>query len=358
MPVVAISGCIVPPPLPTVAGPEADLIGRLRGCIVTQGRLESGSLSTIRVVSIPSLAKRVITPSMPYRITCVKSLSGPDSAGRIAFVQDEPAADRFNLVKIIHLDGTGEREITRIPAGTPAGIHPWRDPGMGRYICLSPVAGRLAFIRDLRGRQMPRVFCQVGTLETWDVEAASKLRVVGPAVDWGLSWFPDGRRIAYIALHPRHRVPLPAPGDTFGASGSRKLECWDEVPAVVVLDVETGETTIAGLGLFPVVSSDGMKILVRDLEGTTRAIDISTGRYSKIEPPGICGPVIAYLHDDLLVYQSRPTEGQPVRRSWAGSFRSGIQMLPIKVCDLSTGGFQTIMEAVDPRHAVSFGTAP
>jgi hypothetical protein len=94
---------------------------------------------------------------------------------------------------------------------------------------------------------------------------------------------------------------------------------------------------------------------VRDREDTLRAFDVATGTWIAVSPPGFRGALIAYLPGDLVIYQSRPTQGRPVIRSPYGSFRAGIQMLPIKISDLSTGRFQTIIEAVDPRNPMAFG---
>src|SRR6267143_1961634 len=83
---VLSSGCILwppPPPLPTIPGPEAtDLVEGLHGYLVTPDRLESGYLSTIRVVALPSMNEHTIAP-----IRYVHGLSGPDREGRIAFIQ-------------------------------------------------------------------------------------------------------------------------------------------------------------------------------------------------------------------------------------------------------------------------------
>jgi len=357
------TGCMLgppPPPLSTVPGPEATgLAERLSGYLVTPARLESGGLSAIRVVALPSLKEHVIRPAMPDGNRFVHGLSGPDEEGRIAVIQKAlHRHDLDYLVKVIHVDGSGEREIARGPAKTPGGKHEWLDPGIGDRVSISPVRGRVAFIRDLRARQLPGVHTKVGNLEIRDVKTAERLFTNPGAVDWGIAWFPDGRRVVHVELLPGDQVPMPDRDEAFGKAGKQNFQGWSNVPAIVTLDVETRERKVVGLGIDPVVSANGDRILVRDLAGSLRAIDLGTAKYSTIELPGLFGEVVAALPGDWVVYRSRPTDGQPVQRSPYGSFRAGIQMLPIKVCDPSTGEFETIIEAVDPRHEVSYGPKP
>jgi WD40-like Beta Propeller Repeat len=342
-------GCILGPPphpVPTVRGSEAaDLVQRMRGYLIWPDRSESNELSAIRVLTLSSMKEHKITPSTSDGSRFVHALSGPDRMGRIAFIQSG-IAHQPHIVKVINVDGSGEREIERAPAMAAGGRHPWLDPGIGEHISISPVGGRVAFIRERHGA--------VGTLEVLNLETLERDCTTPGAVDWGISWSPDGRRIAYVEYLPREQVPMP--GDaTFKEMGIRHFESREEVPAIVTLGLDTRQRTVIGPGLQPVVSAGGEEIIVRDFSGNSCAIEIASGKYVPINPPGILGAVVAYLPGGLVLYQSRPTEGQPVEQSPYGSFRAGMQMLPIKVCDPSTGAFQTIIKAVDPRHQVSYG---
>ena len=148
---------------------------------------------------------------------------------------------------------------------------------------------------------------------------------------------------------------MPGEDDTFGKAGDQNFQGWDDVPAVVELNTETLDAKVIGLGIDPVVSAAGDEVLVRDLSGDLRVIHLATGKYSSIEVPGLYGEVLASLRGKRVIYLSRLTEGQAVERSPYGSFKAGIQLLPIKVCNLSTGEFQTIIEGTDPRNQVSYG---
>lgn len=355
---VLSSGCILgPPPAPhaTVPAPEeTGLVERLSGYLILPARLEDRGLSAIRVVALPSMDEHVIRPTMPGGTRYIHALSGPDREGRIAFIQSAPGEPY--LVKTVRVDGSGEREIVQVQETAPGGKHEWLDPGIGDQVSISPVRGRIAFVRDLLGRQMPGAYTTVGTLEVRDIETLDTACKQGGAVDWGISWFPDGRRVAYVEFVRRDRVPMPDEDDTFGKSGDQNFQGWDDVPAVVQLNVETLDTKVIGLGIDPVVSAAGDEVFVRDPSGDLRVIHLATGKYSKIEVSGLRGAVLACLRGKSVIYRSRLTEGQAVERSPYGSFRAGIQLLPLKVCNLSTGEFQTIIEGTDPRHQVSYGS--
>src|SRR5438552_3869373 len=84
-----------------------------------------------------------------------------------------------------------------------------------------------------------------------------------PALDEGLSWFPDGKRLAYVKLIPRQEAE-----DHFsnlGDFGSNFKE-WEKVPAVHVFDTETGKKSFLHLGWHPQVSTDGKNVLVSDFD--------------------------------------------------------------------------------------------
>ena len=74
-----------------------------------------------------------------------------------------------------------------------------------------------------------------------------------------MSWLPDGRRLMYVRLVPRDELPNPAIGlEYFGGY----VKGWSAVPAVYILDTETGQSDFLQVGWNPVACFDGKTILV------------------------------------------------------------------------------------------------
>jgi hypothetical protein len=197
----------------------------------------------------------------------------------------------------------------------------------------------------------PGAYLQQGNLEIWDITNVRTVESPGTALDKQMSWFPDGRRLAYVRLLPAAEVlRVHAGADGFGATFSK----WHEVPAVFVYG--SGESTLLHLGWDPVVSSDGSRVLVSDYDGKHRLVNVDSGSSMPVDWPGSWGPVIALLEARFVLYRGLLTEGAEAKWSNYGSpLASRWELLPIKVSDLTTGRFQTITDPFDPRSAVSYG---
>ena len=71
---------------------------------------------------------------------------------------------------------------------------------------------------------MPKAFLNVGKLEIWDVLRKKPLAVDTKALNEPMSWFPDGKRLAYVRLVPRNQLLDPPLGlDEFGKYGGRVM---------------------------------------------------------------------------------------------------------------------------------------
>jgi hypothetical protein len=172
-----------------------------------------------------------------------------------------------------------------------------------------------------------------------------------------MSWFPEGRRLAHVRLVPRDQLPEPPLGlEEFGKYGGM---VWDEVPAVYVLDIESGTSTFLHVGWTPIVSSDGEKVLVGgyndQMELCWRRLTVASKRSEPIRWPGDYGDAIA-LPDDVVVYWGLPTTGAPIKYTQGNSALRGPKlMLTLKVATIDSTRFQTVVPAIDPRSLVSFG---
>ena len=349
-------------PEPTVDGPEArDIVGRVAGYIVI-GR----GTSEIAALSLPTMRETVVRPE-PKEETdfypTVHALSGPDAEGRIAYIEDhffvKNEADRKHLLKTVKVDGTGDTEVFSHP-----GDAMWAGTGVskaviGTYIALAPFGGRVALLSALKRKQMTQALLRVGTIEIWDVAGKKPLAFDMRALDQPMSWFPDGKRLAYVKLVPRDRLPKPALGlDEFGTFGGH---LWDEVPAVHVLDTQSGASTFLHVGWTPIVSSDGKTVLVGGwnvrMEFIWKCFTVSDGRSAPVRLPGDAVGPIAAPSENLVLYWGLPTTGAPIKYTKHNSmFQGGPRpMLTLKVAAVDSNRFQTVAPEISPVSLVSFG---
>src|SRR5688572_22521831 len=244
---------------PTVPGPEAtDLAARARGWIAIT--LPVGGIRTVR---LPELTSE--TPRAPDAgLLPVHSLAGPDARGRIAFVENDMLKERHALA-LLGADGA----IATVFEGQGDAL--W-DHAVGRWLALDPQGARAALVARAGGMQLrnPDAYLMEGELEVWDVGERKRIASASPiaALDEGLCWFPDGKRLAYTALIDAQEAEalLRAHVGAEEAFGRTTLP-WKRAPAVHVLEVDTGSTRALHAGLRPIVSPDGRRMVLCDFEG-------------------------------------------------------------------------------------------
>ena len=105
---------------------------------------------------------------------------------------------------------------------------------VGSDLALAPVRGRVAFLSELGGIRIPSANLRGGSLEIWDVEKKAGIKTSFRVLE-GLSWFSDGKRLAYAKLIDANALPAPR-GHTDSLDTS--FPGWDRVPAVFVRDVD------------------------------------------------------------------------------------------------------------------------
>jgi hypothetical protein len=265
-------------------------------------------------------------------------------------------------LKIIRIDGTGDTALfsragSAMWAGTAAG-----KGEIGKQLALSPTGGRVVFLSGLFDKQMPGALFNLGTLEFWDIAEKRRLDPRIKSVDQPMSWFPDGKKLTYVAFVARKNVPATGVSIEDFGSGSYTGK-WAELPAIHVLDLPSGETRFLSLGWHPVVSADGKSVFIggwvqdpaNGLRMIWKRVDVATCTASDVTWPGDAGGLLASPADDFVLYWGLPTAGAKIERSPFGSFRKGTMLLTVKVADLKSGHFQTVVPAIDPRDAISFG---
>ncbi|QQG38664.1 MAG: DUF4190 domain-containing protein [Candidatus Woesearchaeota archaeon] len=323
----------------------------------------------------PELSEYYASQDITHTLPFIYALSGPDSQGRVAFIEGYYPIPKEHSLKIVNPDGE-IKEIFRRP-GDPI----WDEKVSRAGFALSPKGGKLAFISNFssglgiesqvdkyKGGTNNLGNYGTGILELWDITNNKTEEIKIIALNNGLSWTPDGKRLAYIKLVQNPEKDKPDSLD------------WEKIPSVCILNIETKQDDYCFdfYLIKPIVSQDGKKIIAdkmiyfndtidnkgrRILRIATKKIliDLESKNYIIIELPGEIdtrgkevSTVLAFT-DNLVVYWSIPTKGKETGRSSSGSFQAGTPYAAIKVINISNGEFQTIYPSLDPRHSASFG---
>ncbi len=345
----------------TVEGPESpELVATLDGSILID---EAGRILS---VSLPDQSSHVVyePPSTADGMgPTVHSLSGPDQEGRIAYVLDhyfvEDKKDRRHQLKTIRVDGTGDAELFSRPGSAMWATSAAGKGEIGHHVALSPTGARIALISRTFGRQMTGALLTLGQVEIWNAVEKAQEDAEVVALDEPMSWFPDGKKLAYAALVKRDELPADAPGlDRFGVYFG---EIWDEIPAIFVYDLETKASRFVHVGWRPVVAPDGQSLLIAGWQDETYSLmrfDLASGTSSPITVPGIVGDVIGISRDNLILYVGLPTTGATIEFTKNNSpLRGPKQVLTVKVVNEAGDQFATLVPAIDPRSQASFGPA-
>jgi hypothetical protein len=331
---VAFTGCFSRPPLPTVEGPEAqDLIRRATGCVVFDH-----PVAGINAIGVRDLKEAVVRAPNPTRalFDTVDFVAGPDADDWVVFIANNMDAKTHSM-RAIKMNGTEETQIFDRP-----GDANWDDP-MSAPV-LAPRGGNVAFLTQPVKPFAPAIVS--GPIDVWNIHTKAEHDTHIEALNRGLSWFPDGKRLTYVQL--------------------------GEPETVYVLDVESGERKPLHKGGFALVSTDGESVLVNTEEGDiinteegNIIVDVKTGESRKVDWPGKYprwspsvhwGGPIALIDKDLILYWGLPTTGAAPKVTENNSPLVGPKpMGTLKLADLSSEKFQTVVPYVDPRRELSFG---
>ena len=329
----------------TVDGPETPgLASRLAGWLVTDR-----PVGGIVAFAVPGREQRIVRGA-GQSVGVVHSLAGPDEEGRVAYFENRPG-DGQHALKLIGIDGSRDQVVFTRPGEA------FFEFAVGSSLALSPRGGRIAFVGKLSRFETnrPSFPLRVGMLEIWDAARKSGRPFDLLVLDRRISWFPDGRRLAFVELVPSAKAILPSnsAADQFGAS----FRNWEAVPMVRVLDSDTDRRSTLHAGWDPVVSTDGKSVLLRDAENHWRRVDVETGLSEPVRWPGDAGGALALTAEGLVVYWGLPTTGTASEYTRTYSAAVGPRaMKTIKVAELSSQRFQTLLPSLDPRRELSFGS--
>jgi hypothetical protein len=237
----------------------------------------------------------------------------------------------------------------------------WAESGaghgeIGHTLSLAPIGGRVAFLSELKDLQMRSALLFQGSIEIWNIDQKTSSKPGLPAVDEGLSWFPDGRRLAYVKMIDRKSdAKWIDPADPIANSFIQWN--WDQIPAVFIHDVDAQTETFLHVGWKPVVSIDGSKVVLGDRDGHFYSLDSATGRESPLTGPGKDWP-IAMLDAQTLLALCVPTAGAEVKfaKFYSPIGRGPPELLSVKLARTDSQEFQTVVPWFDPRAEISYGT--
>lgn len=346
------------PPLPTINGAESvSLLAQVHGVLVTQHRRATdGFTAEIAAVELPGLQQTIIRPPVEGQYVFVTQLSGPDEAGRIAYVQENSDGSIARL-STIRLDGTDNRVILTA-VGKSHRV-------FGAYPTLAPKGGNIAIMEGASNMAGGAQSAGDGRLTIWNIGTKQPTRVAVDAEDVGVSWFPDGDSLVYVANASKDSVLPPALDELTGNSPEclESVDGLDAIPVLSVLDVRSGKVHLLHIGTNPVVSSDGRSVLLRC--GGFIVLNLANGSVAPAKWPGdsqlqmvwlghIQTP-LAFLGGHVVVFRGLPTTGAPVIRNPLRGVNGGGQLVTIKVAAIGTHEFQTVIPAIDRRWPVSFG---
>lgn len=367
---------------PTIALSGA---GRMDGYLLfCHGEIRSLSLRT---------GKETVLRSAPSpdsdKLGDVHSLSGPDDAGRIAYIEDRafystPEKDQRFVLKTMRLDGTAEAAIFSRPGNALWASSAAGHGEIGEYLALSPTGGHVILLTQIAERDVRkptfwhgRELMLQGTLEGWDIDHKVQLPLKATALNEPMSWFPDGKQIAYIALVARSGISNAAVRLDEFAKGDYAGD-WDQLPAIHILNVETGQSSFFCLGWRAIVSADGTALFAGGMVPILSAkgkmeysasgaplvrldwkrIDLATHAVTDVKIPNAAGTLLnafAAPTDDEMVFWGHQESGGSIKRVTTGSFSVGSPMLSIKSVTLSSGQARMLVPVIDPRAKISFG---
>jgi hypothetical protein len=114
------------------------------------------------------------------------------------------------------------------------------------------------------------------------------------------------------------------------------------------------------VGWHAVVTPDGQSVLVGDLDENWKVVDVATGKAKSVTLPGVTWlGVVACPTKDMALSWCWPTTGTPMKFTSNNSPVVGPKrMQALKLIDLATGEFQTVVPHVDQRSEISFGASP
>jgi len=320
-----------PKEMPSVPGPEnSSLIEKAKGVFIYEGNQGDG----LEAVTLPDKKKYLLSyqglPGSPYLV------AGPDKEGRIAYFSYGEGSEFLEKYYLILSSLKGEKpEILY----TREGDLPHTNRDLEESLALSHTGGHLAFINEQEYYDKSNDSWHThDTLEIWDINQKKMIDSIEDVSPYGFSWFPDGQKIAYAS-------------DGINVYDLRTKKETQIVPP----DKDRPDN--------PIVRFDGKKIVFyRYYQEKSYEVDLDTKQEKEISLPGLWGyggasAYLGFAAPNLLAFRALPTQGD-ASSGWTTSnspLTGAKPLTTIKLSNLDTGEFQTVVSGIDPRDPASYG---
>ncbi len=218
-------------------------------------------------------------------------LSGPDEPGRIAYTEDHffvsPDKNRRHLLKVIHLDGSGDTALFTRPGDALWAESAAGHGEIGHVLSLAPVGGRVAVLSGLTVLQMPSTYLSQGSIEIWNIDQKTGNKTDLLAVDEGLLvGSTDGKRLAYVKIVDRNsNAKVNDPADPIADSFLKWN--WGSNPRSVHLRCgsQNRKRFCMWVGS-PSSRLTATKVIIGDRDGNFYCVDLAAGQNIFIDRTG------------------------------------------------------------------------
>lgn len=331
-------GCTVPSRGPDAGGLDE---ARSRNAGETPGLRRSVEATLVRVAQGERLVRLIDVATGRSRTLAatagpVWQVSPPDPQGAVGIVT--PAASEGRYAVRLLAEGR-QRDLLE-----DSGDALWDDP-VGPPVLSDDGRWLLAVSQTAPGARYQPLF--VGHLRCWDTRDGQERQLRRePVLALGERpvWTSDGREVVYAAPGPLGRVAQPALSPSIQPD-----------PQIRRLDLATGREEVMASGHHPVLSSDGRSMLLR-LPGTGGWAwwDIASASRRPMPPLAGLRVPLALVASRHLIYTGDPSPGAATGWSSHNSPLVGPKaLLALKVADLLTGAFETLLASVDPRDVIA-----